>query len=127
MNQSNGLDQPEMGRKVLGLLCFYFHMYEPMVQEDAILLSLLSLLKVLLESYASLQQHRRSHTFQNLLLSFRSLLIRVPLLISLPLQVVIRAVIRVAIHRRLLLLQLEEVWVEPQVVQAHLDSQDQSL
>ena len=127
MNQSNGLDQPEMGRKVLGLLCFYFRMYEPMVQEDAILLSLLSLLKVLLESYASLQQHRRSHTFQNLLLSFRSLLIRVPLLISLPLQVVIRAVIRVAIHRRLLLLQLEEVWVEPQVVQAHLGSQDQSL
>ena len=127
MNQSNGLDQPEMGRKVLGLLCFYFHMYEPMVQEDAILLSLLSLLKVLLESYASLQQHRRSHTFQNLLLSFRSLLIRVPLLISLPLQVVIRAVIRVAIHRRLLLLQLEEVWVEPQVVKAHLGSQDQSL
>ena len=127
MNQSNGLDQPEMGRKVLGLLCFYFHMYEPMVQEDAILLSLLSLLKVLLESYASLQQHRRSHTFQNLLLSFRSLLILVPLLISLPLQVIIRAVIRVAIHRRLLLLQLEEVWVEPQVVQAHLGSQDQSL
>ena len=116
-----------MGRKVLGLLCFYFHMYEPMVQEDAILLSLLSLLKVLLESYASLQQHQRSHTFQNLLLSFRSLLILVPLLISLPLQVVIRAVIRVAIHRRLLLLQLEEVWVEPQVVQAHLGSQDQSL
>ena len=127
MNQSNGLDQPEMGRKVLDLLCFYFHMYEPMAQEDAILLSLLSLLKVLLESYASLQQHRRSHTFQNLLLSFRSLLIRVPLLIFLPLQVVIRAVIRVAIHRRLLLLQLEEVWVEPQVVQAHLGSQDQSL
>ena len=109
MNQSNGLDQPEIGHKVLGLLCFYLHMYEPMVQEDAILLSLLSLLKVLLESYASLQQHRRSHTFQNLLLSFRSLLIRVPLLIFLPLQVVIRAVIRVAIHRRLLLLQLEEV------------------
>ena len=116
-----------MGRKVLDLLRFYFHMCEPMVQEDAILLSLLSLLKVLLESYASLQQHRRSHTFQNLLLSFRSLLIRVPLLIFLPLQVVIRAVIRVAIHRRLLLLQLEEVWVEPQVVQAHLGSQDQSL
>ena len=116
-----------MGRKVLGLLCFYFHMYEPMVQEDAILLSLLSLLKGLLESYASLQQHRRSHTFQNLLLSFRSLLIRVPPLISLPLQVVIRAVIRVAIHRRLLLLLLEGVWVESQVIQAHLGSQDQSL
>ena len=98
-----------MGRKVLDLLRFYFHMCEPMVQEDAILLSLLSLLKLLLESYDSLHRYRRSHTFQNLLLSFRSLLIRVPPLISLPLQVVIRAVIRVAIHRHLLLLQLEEV------------------
>ena len=97
-----------------------------MVQEDAILLSLLSL-KLLLESYDSLQRYQRSHSFQNLLLSFRSLLIRVPLLIFLPLQVVVRAVIRVAIHRRLLLLLLEEVWVELQVVQANLGSQDQFL
>ena len=91
---------------VLGLQNFYFHMYEPMVQEGAIRLSLLFWPTLLPESCASLQSHRRSHTFQNLPLSFGSLLPRSTLLFSLPLLVVIRAVIRATIHHRFVLLLL---------------------